>query len=295
MKKARLFIALLVMLVAASGYAQDSYRETVKESVAPYLQTYLDQMHSFFKQYITMWFNSDNVDLNQLTDRYADECLSDQLTDFFFTNVKELGISEANLKETMTLLSTPAGMTFQEHQRQWNNALKDELSIMMQNLPMIMVGDTSDPIQPKAGIEAGYIEKYKEAMDGYSGSKITLLMKPIDQISMLFATNNDGEMSDEMEPMQEMQEKVEAWMAANGPTIEMNCAYGIITEDDLDFAAKLKAQNTLKLLDLVPFSVDELSWAGNDFLIDYVEWMQEHGAVLENEEMFDLLKRSMMW
>ena len=31
MKKTRSIIALLVMLVAASGYAQDSYREAVKE------------------------------------------------------------------------------------------------------------------------------------------------------------------------------------------------------------------------------------------------------------------------
>ena len=31
MKKTRLFVALLVMLVAASGYAQDSYRQSVKD------------------------------------------------------------------------------------------------------------------------------------------------------------------------------------------------------------------------------------------------------------------------
>ena len=33
MKKSRLFIAMLVMLVAVSSYAQDSYRETVKQYV----------------------------------------------------------------------------------------------------------------------------------------------------------------------------------------------------------------------------------------------------------------------
>ena len=36
MKKSRLFVTLLVMLVAASGFAQDSYRETLKE----YIQLY---------------------------------------------------------------------------------------------------------------------------------------------------------------------------------------------------------------------------------------------------------------
>jgi hypothetical protein len=43
MKKPRLLIALLVMLVAASGYAQDSYRQAVKDGIAPYLENYMTQ------------------------------------------------------------------------------------------------------------------------------------------------------------------------------------------------------------------------------------------------------------
>ena len=34
MKKTRLLVALLVMLVAASAYAQDSYRQAVKDYLA---------------------------------------------------------------------------------------------------------------------------------------------------------------------------------------------------------------------------------------------------------------------
>ena len=66
-----MLIALLVMLVAASGYAQDSYRQAVKDGIAPYLENYMTQWESFLKSDVTFWFKSGgDVDLKQLTERY---------------------------------------------------------------------------------------------------------------------------------------------------------------------------------------------------------------------------------
>ena len=53
MNKTRLLIALLVMLVAASGYAQDSYRQAVKDYMAvnsqEALNNYWNRMDSVLK------------------------------------------------------------------------------------------------------------------------------------------------------------------------------------------------------------------------------------------------------
>lgn len=286
MKKTRLFIALLLMLVAANGYAQDSYRQTVKETLTTYMQEYLNQMESFLKNDITSWFKSGDVDLNQLTDQYVKERLMDKITDMVFPKVIELGVSEESFKETMALCATPEGKTYQEHNKQWNEAIKTEMmSVMMKDSLKISAGDTSDPIQPKAGIDAGYIEKFKSAMEG---NVVNIVTKYFDQYSKLSKTILK-DIPDEMKKAQEKLDNVKTWMTANILAIALNSAYGIITEDDLDFAAKLNAQDTHRLMDIVPFDDDMMS-LGADMLIDYVEWMQDHGAVPEYDGMLDMLK-----
>ena len=47
MKKTRFLIALLVMLVAANGYAQDSYRQAVKDYLTAIGQFEKDQVTPF--------------------------------------------------------------------------------------------------------------------------------------------------------------------------------------------------------------------------------------------------------
>ena len=71
MKKTRLLIALLMMLVAASGYAQDSYCQSVKD----YLKA-TDQLEKTKSTILTMsmlYEGDGQVDVNQLTNRYLDE------------------------------------------------------------------------------------------------------------------------------------------------------------------------------------------------------------------------------
>ena len=119
MKKSRLLVALLLMLVAASGYAQDSYREALKEYMLldGFLSNYA-QESTAYKQSQSRLFKSGEVDLDQLTDRYLKEGLVDFLTDMILPQVKEQGVSEDDLKKINSLLSSPEGRIFIEHRNQ---------------------------------------------------------------------------------------------------------------------------------------------------------------------------------
>lgn len=301
MKKSRLLIAVLAMLVAASGYAQDSYREAVKEYLAVTSQEALNDswnmMDSVLKADNTFWFESGNVDLNQLTERYFKEGVMDYMTDFLCAKIKELGVTEAGLREYMSLMSTPEGQTYNEHMAQWVEAIKRDTTALnsLSNLDSfkIMAGEYPDPIQVKAGIDPGYVDKYNKVM----GADMAKYMQDLfDQyfnfFTMMFGGMSDGmsdEMKDEMKDMQKRFDGMKNWMTANIPTIALNNAYGIFTEDDLDFFAKTQTLDTRKLIGLLHMNPGEMMSMGQGVMKNYIEWMENHGAVVK-EEMKDFLQ-----
>ena len=289
MKKSRLLIAVLAMLVAASGYAQDSYREAVKEYLAvtsqEALNDYWNMMDSVLKADNTFWFESGNVDLNQLTERYFKEGVMDYMTDFLCAKIKELGVTEAGLREYMSLMSTPEGQTYNEHMAQWVEAIKRDTTALnsLSNLDSlkIMAGEYPDPIQVKAGIDPGYVDKYNKVM----GADMAKYMQDLfDQyfnfFTMMFGGMSD-EMSDEMKDMQKRFDGMKNWMAANIPTIALNNAYGIFTEDDLDFVAKTQTLEIHKLINLLPMNPGDMMSMGQGIMKNYIEWMEDHGAVMK--------------
>ena len=293
MKKTRLLIALLVMLVAVSGYAQDSYREAVKEYMAvnsqEALNNYWNRMDSVLKANNTYWFESGDVDLNQLTERYFKEGIMDYMTDFMCAKTKELGVTEAGLREYISLISTPEGQTYKEHMAQWVEAIKRDTTVLngqdsLDSLK-IMAGEYPDPIQVKAGIDPAYVEKYNKVL-GTDMAKYTQGM--FDQYFNIFTMMFEGmsdemkdAMSDEMKDMQKRFDGMKNWMTANIPTIALNNAYGIFTEDDLDFVAKTQTLDTRKLIGLLPMNPGDMMSMGIGVMKDYIEWMEDHGAVMK--------------
>ena len=285
MKKARLLVALVLMLIAASSYAQDSYREAVKDYWSFTVKDQMaNQMDSVLKSSNSFWFESGDLDLNQLTDRYLDERLMDCMTDFILPKIKELGVTEAALRENVALRSSPAGMTYTEHLQQLTEILKGEIiSIMAQDSLKILNGDTSNPVQIKEGIDAGYLEKYKKILDD---DMVNLGMSSIDHYANLAAMIIKDN-PDELSNIQNVLTSLKAWMTANIPAITINNAYGIITEEDLDFVAKLKALDTYKMTGLIPMNSVDMMSMGNGIIMDYIKWMEDHGAVA-NEFMKDV-------
>lgn len=295
MKKARLLIALVVLLVATSAVAQDSYREAVKDywslSVKDQITQLTTRMDINFKSSNEYWFESGDLDLDQLTDRYIDERLMDYMTDFILPKIKELGVSEADLRENIALRSSPAGETYTEHLQELSGVLKGEMfSIMMEDSLEIINGDTSNPVQINAGIDAAYVEKYKKIMDDDMDKIVMAAFDQYANIAEMIINDNP----DELEKIQNILTKLKAWMTANAPAILINNAYGIITEEDLDFVAELKALGTHKLMLLLPLNTVDLTSMGNGILMDYIKWMEDHGAVaneLMKETLHEMIKQ----
>ena len=302
MKKNRLFVAVLVMLVAASSYAQDSYRQAVKDYMAIYFQkameSYLNQMDSTFKSHNTYYFESGDVDLNQLTERYFKEGFMDYMTDFMCAKTKELGVTEAGLREFVSLMSTPEGQTYKEHMAQWVEAIKRDTTALNALYSLdslkIMAGEFPGPIPVKAGIDPGYVEKYKKVMEA---DMTKYLQGFFDQyfnfFKMMFGEMSyklSDETKDKMKDIQNMFDGLTNWMTANFPTMALNYAYGIFTEDDLDFLAKLQTLDTThQLLGLLPMNPGDLMTIGQGAMKSYFEWMENHGAVVK-EDMKDFIQ-----
>ena len=74
MKKSRLLIAMLVMLITASGYAQDSYREAVKQFLN--VDVMFERSKAIIPFFKTMFVNDGKVNLDQLNERYLTEQLA---------------------------------------------------------------------------------------------------------------------------------------------------------------------------------------------------------------------------
>ena len=266
----KFLVTLLISLTAVCGYAQDSYREAIKEFFR--LNGQIGQIESALKSLNGPLFDdSGNVDLNQLTDRYIQERMSDLFAGGMESKMKERNVTEADLREVMELLSTPAGKAYNEHQQAWIDKIKEELpSVMLQNLGQIMYGDTSNPIQPKADIDAGYMKKFKEVM----GSGIVeSFMNAFDMTTPTtkFVQLPEG-----------LKDGLQKWLKDNMPTMMMNCAYGTITIDDLDFAEMLGSQESYrKVQDFSRFNINE-TYMVPDMLSNYINWMQNQGAVVRS-------------
>ena len=290
MKKSRLFIALLVMFVAASSFAQDSYREALKEyySLNGGLSS-VDQISSALKQSSMFIFKSGGLDLGRLTDRYVKEGLTDYMVDSMLPKIKELGVTEEELRATISLLSTPEGKIYTEHSGQLTEALRSELiAVLSEKMSMIENGEFPDPIQPKAGIDTEYIEKYKNVIE----SNYSQLMQQAYDSYFSYYTGFTEKLGIKMPAdLTEKMENLKAWMLANMPTMMLNSAYGILTLDDIDFAAKLSSGSVYNKLQGLVSAVNIESFSAN-MVANYLEWMQEHGAVLQDAaiEMINMMK-----
>lgn len=303
MKKTRLLIALLVMLVAASGFAQDSYREAVKD----YLKA-TDQFEKNKSTILTMsmLYESDGqVDVNQLTNRYLDEQYENDMIDKFVDEIKLRNMTEADLKAVASLLSTPEGKIFIAHNQKWAEAISANmispfmamygtLKLKQEKLRAYEDGecDLDDsmgvlellgpPIQPNADIDAAYAAKFNDVfsgLDAFAGSLMDAITKGITEDTTTHQT-------------EEERVAIKDYMDKSMRALMLNSAYGTLTLEDLDFAAKLNANESYKKLndfskfnDLLnnPAELEELK-KGN-IMVKYSNWMEEHGAkVTEDPE-----------
>ena len=280
MKKTKLFVALLVMLVAASGYAQDSYRQAVKDYMKAVNQ--LDKEKALISSMSMMFDRDGKVDIDQLTKRYLGEQYENDMIDFYVFAYKGQGITEADLRELSSLLTTPESETLTAHTKSWMmeyasymmTPFMEQMKVLQEPMePGEYLDKVKDyvsfldsPVQPKPEIDAAYADKFNQVMLGSPAVKqiMNMMLKRLD--------DKDPE-------LQESSKKVKDWMTKNVPVLLLNFAYGNLTDEDLDYAAKLQANETYsKFLNFDLSSIDMEKYYNKHPYFKYLNWMEEQGA-----------------
>lgn len=310
MKKARLLIALLAMLVTASAMAQDSYREAVKDYM-----TALDQFDEYKSKMstISMLFQRDGqVDIDQLTNRYFEEQLKNELIDYSVSRMVSSGITEADLKEMVSLLTTPQGKSYKTHTKD----MATEFGKFMYKpflLLMEKYGKSTDEMVPYEPIELwpGFskgapVQRKAEIDDAYAAKFNSVIMESVIAKSMIDAMKKSVEESryasqyDDVEGYQKSYKEGTDRIINSVPTIMLNCAFGILTLEDLDYGAMLMSNDTYcKFVNsnLTGFETNygEAKNMAQSIYLNYLQWMEGNGAkVTEDPEVLMNMFKSLL-
>ena len=262
MKRTRFLIALLVMLVAANGYAQDSYRQAVKEYQSN-LGGYLKMGAALHEINEAFFDQSGNVDLGQLTERYIKEVLVDQMTDMVESMMKECKVTEADLRTVNTMLAAPEFQTFLAHKSEWDEKI-DKVSD--ECISQLMAGGESEKIQVNPAIDAVYAAKFQKMWKDSGIEEKTIGL--YDRLSL-------GEMTEEIAKIG----KYKTWLTDNLDTIALNAAYGILSLEDIDLGMKLFPNASFrKVTDTSDMNIFSVVGPTAKLLTKYLDWMESQGA-----------------
>ena len=250
------------------GYAQDSYREALKEHLS--LSDQYDDMkkalndlnNSFIEQ-------SDNVDLEQLTERYLKECFIDHLADMVEPMMKERGVTEADLKTVSAMHSTSEGKTFLAHRHEANKKFKE----MLPEAPSFESSEEVAKIPVNPDIDAEYAAKFKKMME-------------VSDIKQQMLKLIDGFFPQKLiEDLDETKEvaNIKSWIDENLTTAFLNSAYGTLTPEDLDYGTMLYSNESYRKITTMSLSgMNMLSAMGQfaQIMVKYLDWMESQGAQL---------------
>ncbi len=273
MKKARLLIALLVMLVAASGYAQDSYRDAIKEYLSFFGKNI--QMENSLREINGIVFmQNDKVDLEMLTERYIHEVYEDQMADVVEPMMKERDVTEADLKTITAMATTPEGQTYLAHENEWNEKLSE---VSGEYMSQLLEGGKPEKLQVNPDIDAVYAAKFQKLWKdcGIEEKTIRIL-----DGAFTGATSSAGKLKT---------------FTDNIGTMALNAAYGSMTLEDFDFGMKLYSNESFrKATDTSDMNFYSLMGKGALIVMKYLDWMESQGAQ-PNEKLqsFKMLKSLM--
>ena len=261
MKKTRLLIALLVMLIAASGYAQDSYREAISDYLSLFGK--YNQMDKAMREINgTVFMQSDKVDLDMLTERYIQEVFQDHMVDLFEPMMKERDVTEADLRTIIAMAVTPEGKTYLAHENEWNDKLSE---VSGEYMSQLLEGGEPENLQVNPDIDAVYAAKFQKLWKdcGIEEKSIRIM---------------DGAFSGEKFGETPETGRLKTWVDNLG-TMALNAAYGSMTLEDLDFGVKLYSNESfLKATNTSDMNIYSLMGIGAQIMMKYLDWMESQGA-----------------
>lgn len=266
MKRVRLLITLALMLVAVSASAQDSYSEALKDYLKITEKQASEKMLAQLHQLNPMLFEyKQDIDFNQLASRYVDEQLlkikAEKVQDMF----KEVNVTESDIRQMTALMTTPQGETLIEHADAWSDQFEEIVKEEMEE-PLKSVFDgtpITSTVVANSDIPASYARKFMQYFEDTRG---------MDQFANAFS-----------QPLKmmgiEVPESLLDWMKDNLGTLAMNSAYGIITEDDLDYSANLQTYDfNHKIVDATVKMSENVISMGMDIILNYIDWMKGQGV-----------------
>jgi hypothetical protein len=273
MNVSRLLVTVLVVLTAMAGYAQDSYREALQQYLSYFGQdgkmksAMLEMNESLFKQ-------SGNVNLEELTERYFKEAFLDHLTDMSEAMMKERNVTEADLRTVIEMVDIPEGQTFLAHESEWQDKqgqMIDEYRTQFQD------GGKPEKLKANPDIDAGYVAKFQEMWKNSGIEEKTL--------NLFNFSFSPGEMTGELAELG----RIKTWLSDNLGTMSLNAAYGILTPEDLDFGMKLFANESFrKVTDTKDMNLFSVMGKSVDLILNYLDWMEAQGA--QPNEKLNMLK-----
>ena len=266
MKRVRLLITLALMLVAVSVSAQDSYSEALKDYLKITEKQASEKMLAQLHQLNPMLFEyKQDIDFNQLASRYVDEQLlkiqAEKVQDMF----KEVNVTESDIRQMTALMATPQGETLIEHGDAWSDQFEEILKEEMEEPSKSAFDGTpiSSTVVANSDIPESYARKFMQYFED---------TRSMDQFANAFS-----------QPLKmmgiEVPESLLEWMKNNLGTLAMNSAYGIITEDDLDYSANLQNYDFHhKIVDATVKMSENVISMGMDIILNYIDWMKGQGV-----------------
>ena len=263
MKTTRIIITFILMLFTLGANAQDSYRETLKAymKVNPNLQSFTsDKMKTALQGINSILLSDmDEDEAGKLTNRYLDEQLWEDLIELLMPSMKE-NLTESDLKELTTILSTPEALSYTTHNMEWTNAITESMTEpITEASKAIAVGKTPAPIKIADNIDKQYVEKF------------TMLAKETEVYNQL---KKGFEMGTNQLP-----EELMKWMNDNMTSMMVNSSFGIFTDQDLDFGINLCKMPVYKKTINATMSLLENPMAiGLTLITNYQNWLKKQGV-----------------
>ena len=276
------------MLVAASGYAQDSYREALKDYLAVSRKSVSEKMLTSFKQLnaSSVFEQKEGVDLDGMAARYVNDRLGDLMADAIESAMRET-VTEDDLRTVIALMNTPEGKTLTEHFDAWSDQLKEDISNeIRQKYDPSKPGKAMAPVVPKVEIPDSYDQKFMQYMENTHGveQSISAYNQAASSMNQMFVKIVGSEM-----PMNELRN----WLQGNITTLAMNSAYGILTTEDMDYSANLFTNDSYhRVVNSSLKLTDNYIQKGMVFVLDYVDWMGKQGVSLSaiGEQIINIVK-----
>lgn len=257
-------------MTAVGSYAQDSYREAVKEflSANGASQTMksmlLNMNQALFKQ-------TDNVNIDELTERYFKECFEDEFVKLVEPSMKARDLTEDDLREVTRLFSTPEGKLYASHVMSWKQKMPGAIiSSMMKNMSfdtdMDKWADLIIEIDPD--VNADYAAKFHQMWD-----KVI----PDDKWQEIL---KEGMKEDTTQRNAQFVK----WLSNNLETILLNSAHKYMTIEDLDYGTWLSTHDSFVKTKGINYNQPSSSEEFKSLLDGYSEWMEANGAQLNDDD-----------